>query len=145
MPASAAILGYGTLLKMGDGGGTEVFTSIAEVRDISGPSFARDAIDVSQQTSPGLWAEFIPGRKDAGEVTFTIAFLPTNAQHGYATGLLRDYDQGNKRNFQLVFPNVGNTTWSFSAYVTGMTINEPTNEALTADVTLKITGQPTLV
>ncbi|KKK53886.1 hypothetical protein LCGC14_3090310, partial [marine sediment metagenome] len=34
---SNAISSFGTLLKVGDGAGTEVFTTIAEVMDIDGP------------------------------------------------------------------------------------------------------------
>jgi len=141
---SNAVSAFGTLLKIGDGGEPETFTTIAEVTDISGPSLSADTIDVTSHDSPGGYREFIQGLKDAGEVTFTINFIPTEATHDASTGLLKDYNDGTLRNFQLVFPDPGNTTWSFAAVVTGFEPSEPTDDKLSADVTLKISGQPTL-
>lgn len=141
---SNAVAGFGSLLKIGDGAGPEVFTTIAEVKDISGPSLSMATIDVTNQSSTGGWAEFIGGIKDAGEVTFDVNFLPADATHNAATGLIRDYNNRTKRNFQLVFPDAGATTWSFAALVTAFQPTEPIGDALTASVTLKITGQPTL-
>jgi len=141
---SNAISAFGTLLKIGDGGSPETFTTIAEVTDISGPSLSADTIDVTNHNSAGGYREFIQGLKDAGEVTFTINFIPTESTHNAATGLLKDYEDGTLRNFQLVFPDAGNTTWSFAAVVTGFEPAEPIDDKLAADVTLKISGQPTL-
>jgi hypothetical protein len=144
MPASNAISAFGTLLKIGDGGGTEVFTSVAEVTDISGPGFKLDVQDVTSHVSPGAFREKIPALLDAGDVKMTLSFLPTGATHSQSTGLLRDMKNRAKRNFQLVFPDVGATTWSFAAYVTGFDIKAPIDNRLQADCTLTITGQPTL-
>jgi predicted secreted protein len=144
MPASQALSGFGTLLKIGDGGGTEVFTSIAEVTDIQGPSFKLDTQDVTGYTSPGGWREKIPGLLDAGDVKLTLSFLPTNATHSQSTGLLRDMKNKTKRNFQLVFPDGGSTTWAFAAYVTGFDVKTPIDNRMQADATLTVTGQPTL-
>jgi hypothetical protein len=144
MPASSAISAFGTLLKIGDGGGTEVFTSIAEVGDISGPALKMDTQDVTSHVSPGAFRERVPGLLDAGEVTFSLSFLPTAATQSQSTGLIRDLRNRTKRNFQLVFPDAGSTTWSFAAYVTAFSPKEPVEGKLSADVTLTITGQPTL-
>jgi len=57
---------------------------------------------------------------------------------------LKDLKNRTKRNFQLVFPDVGATTWAFAAYVTGFEPSAPVDDLLGASVTLKITGQPTL-
>ena len=142
--STAAISSYGTLLKIGDGGGPEVFTTIAEVMDIAGPSMSLGTHDVTNHSSTGAWKEVIPGLLEPGEVTFPIAFLPTNATHSQSAGLLKDMKNRTKRNFQVVFTNVGLTTWTFAAYVTGFETSMPVDGLFGADVTLKITGQPTL-
>ena len=142
--ATSAISGFGTLLKIGDGGGTEVFTTIAEVTDISGPGLSMDTMEATSHSSTAGWKEFVAGLLDAGEVTFSVNFLITNATQSYTSGLIRDMVNRTARHFQLVFPNVGNTTWAFTALVTAFEPAEPIDDVLKADCTLKITGQPTL-
>ena len=146
MPATAGTSGYGTLLQIGDGAGPEVFTTIAEVVTISGPSLTREVIDMTNHGSPNSWREFVAGLLDGGDLTFTINYLPVNATHKKATGgLLQDLVDGTKRNFQLVFTDSGTTTWTIPAIITGFSPNAPIDDKLSADVSLKVAGEPTLV
>lgn len=139
-----AISAFGTLLKIGDGGSPENFTTIAEVKDISLSHFARDMIDVTTHSSTEGWREFMAGLKSGGEVTFEINFLPTDATHSYAAGLLHDWEGGTLRNFKIVLTDAGNTTWTFAAIVSDFVPKAPVSGALTAAVTLKLSGKPTL-
>ncbi len=138
-----ALSGFGTLLKIGDGGSPENFTTIAEVQDIGGPAFSLDAVEITHHGSGG-WREYIAGLLDAGEISFDLNFEPTETTHGYTAGLLKDMTDKTTRNFQLVFPDAGNTTWEFAALITGFEVNEPVGDKISASITLKITGQPTL-
>jgi hypothetical protein len=132
-------------MKIGDGATpTETFTTIAEVMDIVGPSMSLGTHDVTNHSSSGAWKEVIPGLLEPGEVTFPIAFLPTTPTHSQSTGLLRDMKNRTKRNFQIVFTDAGATAWTIAAYVTGFEPTMPVDGLLGADVTLKVTGQPTL-
>lgn len=142
---TSALHAWNTLLKIGDGGGPEAFTTIAEVTNITGPGLALDTIDVTNMSSPNAWREFIAGLLDAGEVSFDINYLPGNATHNAGTGLVRDLKNRTKRNFQLVMPSSPTTTWNFSAYVTGFEPDFPVEDKIAASVTLKLTGEPTLV
>lgn len=139
-----AISAFGTLLKIGDGGGPEVFTSIAEVVTIGGPSLSMDTADVTHHESPGGWEEVVGTILRSGEVSFDVNFIPTHATQNAATGLLNDLENRTLRNFELVFPDTGNTTWSFAALVTGFEPDAPHDDPLRASVTLKLSGQPTL-
>ena len=141
---SGAIASYGTLLKIGDGGGTEVFTTIAEVRDIKGPTLSMETKEVTNQTSTGAWKEYVGTLLDGGEVTFDINFIPTETTHKLSTGLLKDMSAKTKRNFKLVFPDTGATTWAFSALIVKFDPDESVTGELKASVSLKISGQPTL-
>ncbi|MCL5995493.1 MAG: phage tail tube protein [Chloroflexi bacterium] len=139
------IAAFGTLLKIGDGGTpTETFTTVAEVTDIGGPELSLETIDFTHHSSPGGWRQFLPGLKDGGEISFSINFIPTNATQGHATGVLGDLDDRTQRNFQLVFPDAGSTTWTFPALVTKFAPKAPIDDKLSADITLKVAGQPTL-
>lgn len=139
-----AISAFGTLLQIGDGGSPENFTTIAEVANISGPGLSLDAIDVTHHSSTGGWREFVGGLLDGGVVSLDINYDPTDGTHDASTGLIADMVARTVRNFQLVFPDTANTTWSFSALVTGFEPSEPVDNKLAASVTLKISGQPTL-
>ncbi len=139
------ISAFGTLLKMGDGGnGAEVFTTVAEVSELGGPALELDPIETTHHTSTGGWREFVGGLLSGGEVDMTINYDPVGATHDATTGLIADMVARTVRNFQLVFPDAGTTTWSFAALVTKFTPSEPIDDKLSADVQLTITGQPTL-
>ena len=132
---------HGTLLKVGDGATpTESFTTIAKIKDIGGPGFNRGTHDASTQTTD--WGEIVPGIKMGGQVTFDINLIPTEGTHDQTTGLLKDFIDGIKRNFQLVFPDPGNTVWQFAAYVLNFEPDAPVDGLLTASLTVEITGDP---
>lgn len=142
--SSEAISSFGTLLKIGDGGTPETFTTIAEVTDINGISLKSNTEDTTNHSSPGSFEEKIVTTLTMGPIKFGINFIPTAATHSYSTGLIKDWYNKTKRNFQLVFPDTGHTTWSFPSFVTLVDIKAPVKGKLPADVTLDITGQPTL-
>ena len=139
-----AIASFNALIKIGDGATpTEAFTTIAEVMDISGPSLTLNTAEVTSHDSGG-WKETIGTILEGGEVSFDINFVPTNATHSEGSGLIADMLARTVRNFQIVFPDSGSTTWEFAALVTGFEPGAPVDGALTASVTLEITGEPTL-
>jgi predicted secreted protein len=136
---------YGTLLKIGDGGSpSESFTSIAQVTSIGGPSLGLDPIEVTHHASTGGWEEFVGGILRSGEVTLDINYDPVEGTHDASTGLIAEMVAKTVRNFQLVFPDAGSTTWTFGALVTAFEPSAPVADKLAASVTLKLSGQPTL-
>lgn len=139
---SGAIHAIGTLLKRGDGGGPEVFTTIAEVRSITGPGLTTDTIDVTNHDTSQGYREFISGLQDGGEFSFDINYIPSNATHNNTTGLLRAFDQKTINNYRLVFPDA--TTWNFRGLVRQVSITAPIDGQLTASVAVKVSGKPTL-
>ena len=141
---SDALSSFGTYLQIGDGGTPEAFTTISEVRDISGPSLAVDTEEVTNHDSAGGWEEYVATIKRSGEVTFDINYEPTETTHDAGTGLIADMEALTFRNWQLVFTDPVATTWSFAAYVTGFEPSAPVAGALSASVTMKLSGEPTL-
>ena len=136
--------GFGTLIKIGDGATTEVFTTVAQVKSISGPGLSMDAIDATHHSSTAGWREYIGGLLDGGEVSFDINYDPVENTHDAGTGLLKDMSDKTVRNFQVVFPDTATTTWTVAALVTGFEVGAPIDDILSAAVTLKLSGQPTL-
>jgi hypothetical protein len=132
---------HGTLIQIGDGGNpTEVFATIGELKDIEGLGIARETHDASVQTSD--WMVSIPGLKRLENVTFGINFDPADPTHDHVSGLIKDADDGTKRNFRIIFPDPGTTTYQFAAYVVSVLPSAPVDGVLTAEVTLLPTGEP---
>ena len=126
------------MLKIGDGGGSEVFTTIGEVLDIDGPGLSVANAEVTSHDSAG-WREFISTLKEIGEVTFTINFNNVATQ-GFTAGLYLDALNKTKRNFQIVIPTTSAKTGSFAALVQDFKPKFPVDGAIQADITLKGTG-----
>ena len=135
------VIGLGTLLKIGDGEVSESFTAIAEVKDITGPGLSREFAEFTHQQSAGGYREYKPTFKMSGDMTFKCNFLPDDTTQGFATtGLLKDYEDGTLRNFELLFPDPGSTKAAFAAYVANIQPTAPIASALELNVTLRITG-----
>jgi len=139
--------GPGFLLQVGDGATpTEVFTTIAEVKDIRGPEIKRDVIDVTNQSSPNGWEEVVRSIKRTGNLTFECNFNPTDPTLDQTTGLLADIDSDDPdpRNFQLLLNDADDTMWAFSGFVVGFDQTAPVAGVLAANITIKLTGAPVL-
>jgi len=119
------------------------YDTVAGVRDIDGPGLSTDTVEVSSRSSANRWREFIAGMRDGGEVSFDIVYDPAETTHkNAATGLLALQVSGAATQFRLGLPATVN--WDFSAICTKFQPTAPLEDALTASVTLKVTGQPTL-
>lgn len=141
MSATAGTSGFGTLLKRGSGATVETFTTVAEVKNISGPALSMETIDATHMESPSGYREWLPSFKDGGEVTFDLNFLPATAAQ---TGLTTDFAARTKRNWQVVWPDTATTTWSFSGFVTGFTPSAAVGDILAASATIRVTGAVTI-
>lgn len=140
MPASQATSGMGTILRRN---GIE----IAEVKDIDGPGFESDNPEVTHLRSPDYWREFIGGLKDGSELTFKVNFLPSNATHNAATGLLSGFAGSGTiptDTWQMVFPDPAATTWTLYGPIKSFKTGAQTDKGLEAEVTVKLTGKPIL-
>lgn len=148
--ASPAIFAQGTLVELGNGGTpTETFTPIAQLKSIDGPSLDTDDIDVTTHDGSDGFHEYIPGLKEGGELSFDINFIPDNAGHSAASGVLSKYledGQSKIHNFAIRFPDASSASgirWIFPGYVKGFGITAPVDDVLGASVTIKVSGRPT--
>jgi hypothetical protein len=120
---------------------------IAEVTEISGPAFEAEELDYTHLRSPGFWREIGGGLKNGGDVTLTVNFNPADPTHNAATGLLSAFagsTQPPTDTYELVFPDDDTTTWTFPAFVKGYEPSIPFEDKLSADITLRVAGAPTL-
>ena len=125
---------HGTLLAIAG------FGTIAEVGDIKGPELSRDDIDATTHDSPADYEETIMGLKKSGNVTFKVNWNPSDPTHA-GTGSLWDlYDSSDVPSpFTITTPR--GDVIAFDASVAGIGPDFPVNGLISADITLKVTGQ----
>jgi predicted secreted protein len=140
--ATKAKLGLGTLLQRGDAGSPEVFTTVGEVKNITGPSVSRNMVDATSMDS--TYEEAVAGIPSGGTVTLACLLVDQNGQQ---TGLQADFDAGTLRNFKIILNNhavLGNrSTRSFAAFVQEIGEEYPFDNVMVRNVTLKISGAVT--
>ena len=118
--------------------------NIAYIKSIGGPSLSLDVEDVTTHDFVEAWEEVVATVLRTGEVSLDIVYDPNHATHStVAGGLLDYYETGKLAYFDLEF--VDTYHWRFPAYVTGYEPDAPVDGALTASVSLKITGKPIIV
>jgi len=139
---------WSAALKWDPAGGTS-YTAIGQVKDISGPDISRGDIDVTDHDSASGWREFLPGLSDGGTVSFPIGLDTANTAHigASGTGLLGDFDRDGctMPAFQLTLNLCSGTgIWTFDGYPNGFSNSYPVEGENTADLSIKVTGKPTL-
>lgn len=122
----------GTVLKAGDGGGTEVFAAVGAITGISGFGASRNVIDITGLSD--TVEKVRPGLQRLSEVTINLNHDEDDTTH---TSLRADFTSKVLRNFQIVTTDDTPITIAFSAYVIGYSIDVNTDDALRSTVTLK--------
>lgn len=136
----AGLDAFGIALKRSDMAtpGPAVFTAIANVTSVSGPEIERETYDVTAHDSPDGWREFIGGLKDGGEVSVEVNYDPR-----IHDDLVADFDDVEPRDYKMTFPGTLGE-WAFSAILTGFSQEAPVDDKLSAELTFKVSGKPTI-
>ena len=130
-----AVTGYGTQFAIETGPGTNVFTDIVEVADITLPNGKLDIIEATHMASPNANKEFIVALNDPGDCGLTINWIPG----GPTDTLLRAWHNSRQaRKCRITFNN--GSTWTFAGILTSYQPNVPMNDKQTAEVAIKVTG-----
>ncbi len=113
--------------------------SIAEINSIAGPSKSRETIDVTSLDTTGGYRQFIGSFRDAGTVTLNMNFTRDTYEQ-----MNDDFESEDRQNYEIVLPDADNTTLEFTGLVTELPLDIPMDDKITADVTIKVSGKPTL-
>ena len=135
----AGTTSVGTVFNRGDGASNEAFTAIANVRSIAGPSKIRATIDSTALDTAGGYRTFIAHFRDGGDVTLAMNFT----RAGY-DDMNDDMDSDDTVNYQIVLPDTSNTTLEFAGLVTALSLGASTDDMVSSDVTIKVSGAVTL-
>lgn len=128
--------GFGATLARHNG---TSFQDIGGVMEMPSPSLSRDTQDATTFDSAGGYREFeASGLIDAGEASFVLVWDPADTEHD---DLLGDIDSSTSGQFKITW--VDNSSFTCSGFVTGFEVGTPLEDKVTANVTIKWTGQPT--
>lgn len=148
MSIAAAQPAINTLLKMANAGSPQVFTTIANIGDLTGPGMSATIVDVTSHSTGAPWRQKIPTLLDNGDITLPLFFIPSSPGpdgHDATNGLLSVFTSRALREFSLTFPDGAATTWYFQGYVTKFSMKAAVAGVLTADVTITCTAEPILL
>jgi len=115
---------------------TDAYVAIGLARDVSGPSLSVNTIDITTKDSANRVREYIAGLRDGGEVSFDILYDPNNTQHAL---IKTDLKAGTVSNWKVEFGGTADFV-VFPAFVTGWNLNGPMDGEMSADITLKVSG-----
>jgi hypothetical protein len=137
---SGAVLGFGTIIKRGNGAGTaETFTAIPEIiGDVKGPGMDLGMTEVTAHKTTDYYREFLPTQLDPGSITFAINFVYDDTQH---LGLQSDAAGRVLRNFQIEWPDGDEK--QFAGYVIKFNRTAGVESAIQMEVEIKISGEVT--
>jgi hypothetical protein len=139
MPTSAKP-GSKCVLKRESTPGSTTFNVVAEVKGVRGPSLSGGVVDVTSFDSAGV-REFVATLRDAGTLSFTVNYIPNGSGTGHQL-LAADTLSGVTTNFRLEFQFSPTVNMAFSGIVTNFEVSAELEQAVSANVTIKITGWP---
>ena len=134
--SSLATAGVGAKLKKWSGG---EWIEISEIKNINGPGMSKATIDVTSLSSTGGYREFIGGFKDGGSISMTMLFRRDTYEIMKA-----DFEDSDLQNYEIILPDTEETTIEFEGLVTELGLAIPTDDAITSDVSIKISGEPVM-
>ena len=123
-----------------------VLATVAQITGVTGPSMSLDSVDVTTHDSTSAFEEVVATVLRSGDLSVDIVYDPADdSQDATATtGLAYRLKNRVYTNFSITFPDTAGTVWNFNGWITAFEPSEPVDGALTASVTIKVDGVPTL-
>ncbi len=141
--------GHGAKLLYGTVTNPTSWTAIGNIMSITGPSQARDPIEISTMDSTSKFREFVPGMLDAGEITVDVNYDGSAA--GEANALDGLFTQSNYT-FGISFGDnatstvvTNNSYWFSGGFMTALGHAIPFDDKITQPITIKLSGVRTYV
>lgn len=136
-----ADIGHGTLFQRGNGAGG--FVTVAGVRSITPPNMTRETVDSSDMETTDRWRTHIGAMRDGGECSVEIFWNPDDpAASTVAANAWADLRSDDARDYQVLWTD--GSYLRFSGVLTGMPVEVPLDDNMTATLTYKVSGAPTL-
>lgn len=136
---------FGTVVKVDFAGGSS-YTAIGQITsDITPVSPSRGVIVVTAHDD--TWATKVPGIPDAGQMSFTVSYDPSDAIHeDFVTEF--DADACTLPTWEITMhmctAAVTSAVWTFAGFISGAALSSPLEGVHQMALTIEISGEPTL-
>ena len=135
-----ALSGHGTLVARAPSSSPTVFTTIAELGDITPPGLTRNEFDTTSQQED--IDSYVLGVLRRSPITFPMNFIPSDASQDHLTGLHKSMIQKATDGWKVTFPD--GTTWVGSGQISKLESKAPVDGKLSLDVTIRLSGKFTI-
>jgi hypothetical protein len=133
----SGIAGMGTKFRRWNSA-TGEWEAIAEITNVDLSGMKRTTTEDTALDTPGGYETFIGGLRSGGDLKLSMNFT----RNTYDL-MLADFNSDLKQNYEIVFPDDDVTSFEFEGLVTDVPFKIDKNK-ITADVTIKISGQPAI-
>jgi len=138
---TSAIIAYGASVEL-SANGTTGWAEIPEITGIPVPATETDYVDVTSLDSPNGYREYIPGLKDAGNLT-----IPANYTHnGYQT-LVAYQNSGDLAHFRVTLAPAPDQSagdvFTFAGYITVAVDAGDVGGKVSMSINVRISGDVT--
>ena len=138
--SAVAVAVEGLLIQVGNGASPEVFTTVANISDVTLPLKAK-TVDVTNVSNN--WMAEIPTLLQYGKITLKVFWVMEEVTHRNSTSTAvkgMRYLMFNKilADWQFIYPDGNTSTDAFSAYVTGFEISGKVGNVFEA--TMELSG-----
>lgn len=119
-----AKLGFGTLIKIGNGDGPpETFTTVGNIVSLKPPGKKTAVVDRTTMQSPNAVKQKLGAIKEWEKTTCKVYFDPADAGHAAVIAAISQ-----TKDLQILFPD--GHTWTFAAVIESFEPGEVTKEGL---------------
>ena len=126
-----------TLFQIGSAASPPTYTTVGEVRSISGPTTSAEIVDVTTHSLLGYWRKKLAVLLDPGEISFPMNYDPADALHAFAAGLWFLFINLITRDMKMLFPSAaGNLV--FEGQVMRHEFDAPVDNVLGVNVGISI-------
>lgn len=132
----AGVDAFGTVWSVSEDG--VHYVNVADVTEVGVLDASAETIDTTAHDTPDGWRTFVGGVKDAGELKMNINYDP--AVHGTIFDLLGEDGVSHK----VTLTDSGAAVVTFDGIVTGFSVGAPYDDKLSGEVTIKVSGKPTV-
>ena len=130
----AGFFGNGGTLKIGATG------TLTEITSVSAPGFSADTIDVTSHGSTTRFREFVKGLIDPGEIAVEGNF--NYVDYGVVYTAMATTSM---QSVTVTVPSSpSTTTFVCNGFVTGLELDDPHDDKVGFNATIKVTGKPTV-
>lgn len=129
----------GTLFKIGNGASPETFSTVAQMRSISGPSASGVEQDITTHSTAGNWKEKAVVLLDGGTIGFPANYDSAETTHAFTTGIWASFITLAPFNSVVKFPStIGYLL--FNVYAMGHAFDAPVDNILGVNFEFSING-----